>query len=176
MAIDAPLEPGHTFVVGDTLTAALLNKALTLAKAVVPTPFSVAAGGTGGTSVATAQKNIQAMGRLEGWVEYTDAGVAVTIGTLPADSFVYDVLAHATEAFNSGTSDLLEVGWDSDNDALGTSTSVATTGVKTPTAGASDGYNATQQTVKAYYASTGTAPTTGKVLVVVLFCQVTATP
>lgn len=176
MVIDAPIQAGHTFASGDTVNAALLNKALELGVARVPTPIPLASGGTGSTTVAGAQNNLQVMGRLEGWVEFGDDGVAVTLGTKPADAFVYETLIHVTEAFDSGTSDLMTIGWDSDPDALATSQSVATTGIKTPTAGASEGYSAAQQTVKAYYASTGTAPTAGKALVVVFFFQVTTSP
>jgi len=176
MSLNAPVEAGHTFTTGDTLTATLLNKAFTLARAVIPTPISVANGGTGATTAANSQKNIQAMGRLEAWVEYTDDGTPVTIGTLPADSFVYDIKIHVTTAFNGTGTDLVEVGWSADQDALSTSQDVSSTGVLEPTHGASDGYNSTQRTVTALYTDQNSDASTGKALVVVLYAQVTTEP
>jgi hypothetical protein len=176
MSVNAPITPGHTFTTGDTLTATLLNKAFTLARAVVPTPISVANGGTGATTAANAQKNTQSVGRLEAWVEYTDDGTPVTVGTLPADSFVDDIKIHVTEAFNSGTSDNVEVGWSADQNALSTSQDVSSTGVLEPTHGANDGYNSAQKSVTALLTSAGTAATTGKALVVVFYAQVTTEP
>jgi hypothetical protein len=176
MAINAPLTTGHTFSSTDTITHTLLNKAFDLARALVPTPIGTASGGTGATSIANAQANLQVMGRLEAWVEYTDDGSAVDLGTLPADSFVYDVMVHVTEAFDDSGTDLLTVGWTADNDALSTSLDVSTTGVKSPTHGANDGYNSSSQTVKAYYNGSNSDATVGKALVIVLFCQVSTTP
>lgn len=176
MVIDAPLQPGHTFAAGDTLNAALLNKSLELAVARVPTPISVASGGSGATTIANAQKNLQAMGRLEGWVEFGDDAVGIVLGTLPADSYVYDVMIHVTTAFNDSGTDLISVGWDADPDALCTDTDVSTTGVKNPTMGANDGYNSTSRSVEAYYNGANSDMTTGKALVIVLFCQVTTSP
>jgi len=182
MAIDAPLQPGHTFAAGDTLNAALLNKSLELAVARVPTPIAVAQGGTGSTTAANGQKNLQTMGRLEGWVVFGNAGVGIVLGTLPADAFVYDVIIQVTTLFDSAAgADLISVGWDADVDALAVAKDVSATGIfsrerGTITAGANDGYNATSRSIEAYYTYAGGVPTTGKALVVVLYCQVTTTP
>lgn len=178
MAIDAPLQPGHTFAAGDTLNAALLNKALELAVARVPTPVDVAQGGTGGSTAAVAQKNIQAMGRLEGWVQHSDAGTGVVLGTLPADCYVYDRKVHETVSFDGGTTNTMTIGYDADTDAIATTLDLnaLATGIHSPTAGVLNGYNATSRSIEAYYAYTGTAPTVGKALVVILYFQVTTTP
>jgi len=176
MSVNAPIESGHAFSTTDTLTASLLNKAFELARAVIPTPFGTANGGTGATSVVDAQKNLQAMGRLEAWVEFGDDGNAVLLGTLPADSFVYDINIHCTTAFNGTGTDLISVGWTADPDALAVAQDVASTGVLEPIHGANDGYNGSQQTVNAYYVDALGTASAGKALVVVLFAQVTAQP
>jgi hypothetical protein len=176
MSVNAPVTPGHTFTTGDTLTATLLNKAFSLARAVVPTPISLANGGTGGTTAATAQKNTQTVGRLEAWVQFSDDGTPVTVGTLPADSFVDDIKIHCTTAFDGTGTDTVEVGWSADQDALSTSQDVSSTGVLEPTHGANDGYNSTQQTVTALYTDQNADSTAGKALVVVFYTQVTTQP
>jgi hypothetical protein len=158
-----------------------LNKAFELAAAQVPTPIGVADGGMGASSVAGAQQNLQVLGRLEGWVKFNDAGTGVVLGTLPADSFVRDVIIQVTTLFNAGTNDLLSVGWDADVDALSVDKDVSATGIFSRergslTAGANDGYNATSRSIEAYYTYTGAAPTTGKALVIVEYWQVTKQP
>lgn len=176
MALDAPIEAGHTWVAGDSVTVALLNKFLTLAKAIIPTPISLANGGSGATGLANAQKNFQCSGRLAAWVEYTDAGAAVFLGTLPADSFYTISYEDVTVAFTGTGTDLLTIGWTADNDALATSQDISTTGVKTPTVGANHGYNSTAQTVNAYYLDANADAGAGKVLCVVEYWQVPTSP
>lgn len=177
MVIDAPIQPGHTWASGDDVTAATLNKSLELAVARVPTPIDVVNGGTGGATVATAQAALAVKGRLEGWVEFGDNNTGVTLGTLPADSYVDTVHVQSTVVFNAGGADGLTVGWDSDVDALVTNLDLAAAiGIQAVSYGVSRGYNATQRTVKAYYIGAGGAPTTGKVLVIVEYWQVTTTP
>lgn len=174
MVIDAPLEPGHSFVSGDTLTVALLNKAFELSKAKVPTPVGLSSGGVGATDAVGAQLNLATIGILNAWVYYTNDGVSRTIGTLPADSYVFDVEIHVTEAFDDTGTDVIEVGWDADNNALSVSQTVELAGVFTPTAGANRGYNSASQTVKAYYNGSNSDAAAGKALVVVRYAQVTA--
>lgn len=176
MSIKAALQAGHSFITGDNITAELLNKAFETAKAIIPTPFSVANGGTGGTSAADAQKNLEAQGRLAAWIEFDSPSGEVELGTLPADCFVDDVKIEPTVAFDSGTADTVEVGWDADHDALSAAQDVQSTGVKNPTMGANEGYNGTSQTIKAYHTTSGTAPTQGKALVIVFLAQVPTEP
>ena len=106
MSASAPIEPGHFFIAGDTLTAALLNKAFELARAVIPTPFSTSNGGTGAISVVAAQKNLSVVGYLQAWVEFSDKGTPVTIGTIPVDCFSLYQKNHGTEVFNGTGTDL----------------------------------------------------------------------
>jgi len=176
MALEATIEPGHTWSSGDDVDVDTLNKTLQLARAVVPTPIAVKHGGTGGSTAQAAQKSVQALGRLEGWVEYTDDGVAVSLGVLPADSFVIDVVVHVTTAFNGAGAKEIEVGWSSDADALGVAFDVSSTGVGYPTVGANDGYNSTQQNVEVLFTDTGGTATAGKVIVLIYFAQVTSEP
>lgn len=176
MPINAPVEAGHTFATTDVLTASLLNKALELARAVIPTPFGTSNGGTGATSVVNAQKNLQILGRLEAWVEYTDDGAAVLLGTLPADSFIVNVMVHITTAFNGTGTDLVSVGWTADVDAIGVAQDVSSTGVTEFTHGANDGYNSSSQTLNAYYVDANGDASAGKALIVVTYAQVTTQP
>jgi hypothetical protein len=176
MAIEGTVESGHTFASGDSITVALLNKLLEMARVIIPSPIGVADGGTGSSTVAGAQAGIKAMGYLECWVEYTDDGVAVTAGTLPVDSYVHDIIIHVTTAFNGTGTDLVSVGWSADPDALSTAQDVSNTGVLSPTHGANDGYNDTAQTVEVLYADANGDASTGKALVVVIYAQVTTEP
>lgn len=58
------------------------------------------------------------------------SGTAVTIGTLPAGAVVDDAYAVVTTAFNSGTSDLLDMGTSGDPNGFMSAVSVATAGKK----------------------------------------------
>lgn len=107
---------------------------------------------------------------LHAWISHE--AQTVLIGKLPDYAYVIDVHIQVTEAFNSGGTDNVTVGWTGTTNALATDTDVATTGIKTVTLGANVGYNAAGQDVNAYYANGGTEPTTGKALVVVEFFRV----
>jgi hypothetical protein len=107
------------------------------------------------------------------WV--ADSATTVFMGVLPQDSYVLGVHLHVTEAFDSDGADNINVGWASDTDAIFTATDVSTTGVKSPTLGANNGYNSTEQTMNAYYVAGGSAATAGKALVIVEFARVDAT-
>jgi hypothetical protein len=108
--------------------------------------------------------------RLQGWV--ADDATNPSLGTLPADSYVVNVRIQVTELFNSDGDDLISVGYDADNIAFATTTDVSTTGIKTVTLGSLAGYNATARSVEAYYTDTGSAPTTGKALVILEYFRV----
>ena len=95
------------------------------------------------------------------------------LGKLPAFSYILNVHVHVVEAFNSDAADTLTVGWTADTDALVTALDVSTTGVKSPTLGANNGYNSSEQEVNAYYTAGGSAATTGKAIVLVEFVRVT---
>lgn len=114
------------------------------------------------------------METLSAWV--TSASQNPSMGNLPADTYVFNVRMHPTEAFNSDGTDEIRVGYDGVEAAFATLTDVSTTGVKTVTLGASAGYNATARAVEAYYVNGGTEPTTGKALVILEYYRVVTQP
>ena len=91
------------------------------------------------------------------------------LGILPVGASVYDVDIDVQQAFNSGGSDEIQVGHDSDNDAYATLTDVSTTGVKSVTLGAGIGYLSVARQIEAYYVNGGGEPTTGKALVTLFY-------
>lgn len=107
---------------------------------------------------------------IHGWL--ADDKQEVILGKIPYNVYVARVHIHVTEAFNSDGTDLVTVGWDADPDALATSADVSTTGVKSLTLGANEGFNSTEKTVKAFYSNGGSEPTTGKAIVIVEFFRV----
>ncbi len=113
-------------------------------------------------------------GRMVCWV--TKDSQNPTLGMLQAGSYFVRAHVHVTEAFNSGGTDLLEVGYDADTDACITSVDVSTTGVKSVTLGALNGYNATARKIEAYYANGGSEPTTGKAIVILEIFRVPTSP
>lgn len=100
---------------------------------------------------------------LVAWV--ADSATNPSLGTLPADSYVSAVHLDVTEAFDSDGTDAITVGYDADPDAFATAVDVSTTGVKSVTLGAEAGYVGAARAAEAYYTAGGSAPTTGKALV-----------
>ncbi|HHV79085.1 MAG TPA: hypothetical protein GXX40_05665 [Firmicutes bacterium] len=104
--------------------------------------------------------------------DITKADTTVEIISLPANCLITRVIAEVTEAFNAATTNVLTVGTNVDvNDLLGEGDvnesasgfyESATVKAKKLTAAA---------TVKAKYAYTGTAPTTGKATIYVFFVR-----
>ena len=112
---------------------------------------------------------------MEGWC--THSAKTVTIGILPADAIVVDVLVWVQEGFNSDGADLLEVGYDADHDAYAASVDVSSTGVKSVTLGATaKTVDATSRTVKVYYDDQGSDATAGKAHVTVVWSKAAASP
>lgn len=107
----------------------------------------------------------QARGRMTAWV--TSGSTSPVLGTRMAGSYVARVHVHVTEAFNSSGSDTLTVGYDADTDAIVTSVDVSTTGVKSVTLGVDAGYSGTARQLEGYYLAGGTAPTTGKAIIII---------
>lgn len=108
---------------------------------------------------------MESLSKLQGFV--TKGTQTRVLGTLPANSYIKNVYVHVLEAFNSSGNDLLTVGWDGSVDALVTSIDVSTTGVKSVTLGASNGFNTVAQNVKAYYTNSSSEPSTGKAFVLI---------
>lgn len=108
--------------------------------------------------------------RLTGWV--ADDAQNPSIGTLPARSYVTNVVVQVTEAFNSDGDDEITVGYDAAVSAFATAVDVSTTGIKSVTMGTSEGYNGTARSVEAYYSPGGSAPSAGKALVILEYYRV----
>lgn len=100
---------------------------------------------------------------LIGWV--TDSRKTVDLGAVSGDTYVMRAHCHVIEAFNSDGTDTLTVGTDVDPDAFITSIDVSTTGIKTATLGVRAGFTAAASPIKAFYANSGSAPTTGKAVI-----------
>jgi len=114
------------------------------------------------------------MGILQSWV--TSGTQNPTLGVLQAGSYVKEAFLHVTEAFNSSGTDNISVGYDADTDAFVTNVDVSTTGVKSLTLGALNGYNGTARKVEAYYVNGGTEPSAGKALVILEIDRVPLEP
>ena len=99
------------------------------------------------------------------------SGTAVTIGTLPAGAVVTDAYAVVTTAFNSGTSDLLDMGTSGDPNGFMTAVSIASVGKKAADELAtSDDLSLSAATdVSATWTGAGAAATTGAMELIVEF-------
>lgn len=104
---------------------------------------------------------------LSGWVFFGTQNP--TLGTLPRNAVVLNVRCYVRTAFNSDGTDEITVGHDAAADAYATAIDVSTTGVKTPTLGATAliPEESAAITVEAYYTNGGTEPTTGEAFIVV---------
>jgi len=108
---------------------------------------------------------------LSGWV--ADNLTNPSLGTLPRHTIVTSVRVYVQEAFNSDGTNQITVGFDGTVSAFATAVDVSTTGVKTVTLGAQAGvYQSTERAVEAYYTAGGSAPTTGRALIVVEYERV----
>jgi len=120
-------------------------------------------------------------GVLEGWVH--DGAQNPSLGTLPANAFVYRVDLWVKEAFDSDGTDLLTVGYDGTVDAYLTSIAVDSAGVREAVnethanAGATVGtVDSVSRAVEAYYTNGGTEPTVGKAYIAIHYFVATAEP
>jgi len=132
---------------------------------------------TTGTSVGDDVKNI-------GWVQNSQA-FFVSIGTatlnttvvIPARSMITAIHGHVTEIFNSGTSDIFDIGIVGNTDLFVDNTSVGDTigfhnigGAPADTVNWTD-TGATDQRVICVHTPAGTAGTTGAMYVVIDYLQ-----
>ena len=108
------------------------------------------------------------------WVTY--GRQTVNLGSLPSDTYIMRAHVHVTEAFNGSGSDTITVGSDADPDAIVTSVDVSTPGIKTATLGVSAGYNSSAQPLKIFYIAGGSAPRTGKALVILETAKTPSSP
>ena len=72
-------------------------------------------------------------------------------------------------AFDGSGTDQIRIGHSTDNDAFGTLTDVSTTGIKTVTAGAGIGYDATPRQVIFEYVAGGGDPSNGSAVITLEF-------
>lgn len=106
-------------------------------------------------------------------VVFGDAGTSITMGYIPEYAFVVRAWAEVHTAFNSGTSDVLDIGYSGDADeyAAGASMNVATVGTKedatTFNAAAVKRSTSGDLQLTCLYTSSGTAPTAGEMDVTV---------
>ena len=102
--------------------------------------------------------------------DMTSTGV-ITIGTLPAGAVILNAFAVVTEAFDSATSDLLDMGTLGDPNGFMTAVSVATVGKKSADelATSNDLVLAAETDVVAVWTSDGTVATAGQMELIVEF-------
>lgn len=96
-------------------------------------------------------------------ITYTDAGTAVTVGTLPANALVIGGSVTVTTAFNAGSTNVLDIGTSSDDDGFATDLALGTVGqiVWDELATSNDLFSTSEVTVTATPALSGTAATAG---------------
>ena len=105
-------------------------------------------------------------------ITFADDGETLSLGYLPAGAAVIDAFVIVSTAFNSGTSDVLDIGYADDGDEYATDLDLTTAGKIAADELATAGnllYTADETQITAAYTSAGTAPTAGAGTVVVLY-------
>lgn len=110
---------------------------------------------------------------------FADAGTPFTFPELPATCMLDRMSLQVCEVFNSGTSDLLDVGDGTTADAYSpdSETDLTLLGYQTMAGGGATGVPVllgAATTITGTYASTGTAPTTGRATLSVHYYQLNA--
>ncbi len=97
------------------------------------------------------------------------SAVAVNIGYLPAKAVVLGVSAVVSTAFNSATSDVIDIGTSVDANGFASAVDISSVGLKAADdlATSDDLYVTTETLLTATWTGTGTAPTAGNVVVVI---------
>lgn len=95
------------------------------------------------------------------------SGVAVNLGYIPAGACVLGASAVVSVAFDSATSDVLDIGTSSDGDGFATDLDISSVGLKVADelATSDDLYASTETLLTAAWTGAGTAPTVGTVIV-----------
>ncbi len=116
---------------------------------------------TAGT--AARQLPFQAVHYLRRNITKADAGLTLTIGTIPARAVVLRGGVVVTEAFNAGTNNRLDLGTAADTDGFATLLALGTVGVivADEMATTNDMYSTSDVVIKTVVDVTGTAATTG---------------
>lgn len=105
-------------------------------------------------------------------ITYLDVDTTVTVGVLPAGAVVIGAGAVVSTAFNSGSTDILDIGTSADPDGFATDISLAAAGVIAADELASSndvGPYASDTTIVCVPAQTGTAASAGAARVYVQF-------
>ncbi len=94
-------------------------------------------------------------------------GVAYTLGVIPPRAIVLRGGVAVIEAFNYGTNNLLDIGTSGDDDGFATNLALTTIGIiaADEMATSNDFYSTSEQTITFTPELTGTAGTTGKIVV-----------
>lgn len=95
--------------------------------------------------------------------------ITVYPGNFRTPRDVMRVRVYRYEAFNSNGTDLLDIGYTGDTDAYANDVDLAGTGLATVTLGSGVGFDATPREIVLTYTASGSAPTTGKALVIIEF-------
>jgi hypothetical protein len=95
-------------------------------------------------------------------ISYTDTST-VTVGVLPAGAIVVGAGVVVSTAWNSGTSDVLDIGTSGDGDGFATDLALGTIGniVWDELATSNDLYSASESTITCAVTSVGTAASAG---------------
>jgi len=105
-------------------------------------------------------------------IAFSDVDTTVTVGVLPAGAVVLRAGAIVSTAFNSGSTDILDIGTSADSDGFATDISLATIGVIAADEMATTndaGPYASDTTIVCVPAQTGTAASAGAARVYVEF-------
>lgn len=97
-------------------------------------------------------------------ISYADGtGKVYTLGVVPAGSLVLRGGVAVTTVFNAATTNVLDIGTGTDDDGFATDLALGTVGVIVvdEMATSNDAYSASEQTITATLAMSGTAATTG---------------
>ncbi len=104
---------------------------------------------------------------------YSDltSGTAVTLGTVPADCIIMDAGVVVETAFNSATSDVLDIGTSADGDGFATDLDLTTAGkIVADELATSDDLTPTADTdITFAWTGSGTAPSAGVIHVYVTY-------
>jgi len=111
-------------------------------------------------------------GVLSKAISYTDT-TAITVGYLPANSHIIDIIVTVGTAFNAGGNDYIDIGDASTANKYANDVNVASTGkasVTVANVGAIQDANK-PTTIKAVYVPSGTSPSAGAGYVNIIYVQ-----
>lgn len=132
--------------------------------------------GTGTAGTVARQYSQQMVHYLRKNITYSDNGVAVTVGVLPAGAQIINTISgvYVRTAFNAGSTNVLDIGTSANDDlygtdiALGTKAFVAIDEAATAT-DVNTWYIAADTTITATVALSGTAASAGEAIVQICY-------